>query len=280
MTIAVEQLKKSINAVGGLPTLPGIVQKISRITADVKSSAQDLSNVISKDQVLSSRILRLVNSPIYGFPGRISSIKHAIVLLGFNVVKGLMLGTAVFDFAGGVGRGLWEHSLGCGILSRRIAKELRMPEFEEVMISGLLHDLGKVVLANVAPVEYRAVVQRARERRLHIAQAEREIIGADHTEVAGWVAEHWNFPSQLAEPLTFHHRPSSANGAKEATAAVHLADILARGLSYGSPGDMVMSPIDHSAFYSLRLSFAQIDKIIEDAEIEYASGVDVFDLGD
>ena len=119
MPITAKSLEKRVTDLSHLPTLPGVVQNISKLADDKKSSAADVADIISKDQVITAKVLRLVNSPVYGFPGRISSITHALVLLGFNVVKGLVLGTAVFDSLGKENSGMWEHSLGCAVLSRR-----------------------------------------------------------------------------------------------------------------------------------------------------------------
>lgn len=276
MAITAERLEKEVAGLSNLPTLPSVVKHISRMVEDRNSSASDIGEAIAKDQVLSAKILRLVNSPVYGFPGRISSVTHALVLLGFNVVKGLVLGTAVFDTLAKSARGLWEHSLGCAIVTRRIAKELGIPDPEEIMIAGLLHDLGKAVMAHLAPEDAAAARRLANANRQHIAIAERDIFSVDHARVASWIARDWHLPPRLNEALTYHHRPDLAKTNKRAVAVVHLADILTRSLGYGDPGDPTMPPLDHAAFQELGISFEQIDHIIAQAELEYAAGADIF----
>lgn len=280
MAITLEQLEKRVLGISNMPTLPGVVKSVGRMVEDRDSSASDIAEIIAKDQVLSARILRLINSPVYGFPGRISSVTHALVLLGFNVVKGLVLSTAVFDTFAKQAIGLWEHSLGCAILSRRIAKELSVPDVEEIMIAGLLHDLGKAILSFVAEREFESAVRAARSERCHIAVAERETFGIDHAHVAGWICQQWHLPPRLSDALVYHHRPDLSKSHPRITAIVHLADILARGMGYGSPGDATMPPLDHAAFQSLGISYEQIDHVLEQAELEYASGVDIFGIGD
>lgn len=281
MTTTAQQLETQIAALGSLPTLPAVVQKICKMADDKSSSASDAAQVIAMDQVLCSKILRMVNSPIYGFPGRISTVKHALVLLGFNVVKGLLLGSAVFSkMVNGRNRALWQHSLGCAVISRRIAREISLPDAEEVMVAGLLHDLGKVVLAQVAGADYDVVLQVAQASGTYIGQAEQDVLGTDHARVGGTLAKQWCFPPRLSEPLQFHHAPGKAVQSRDVTAVVHLADILARGMGYGSPGDTSMPALDQEAFQSLRLSFPQLDKIIEDADAEYSAGAALFDTGD
>lgn len=281
MTTTAQQIESRIAALSTLPTLPAVVKKISKMADDHRSSAGDIAQVIGMDQVLCSKILRMVNSPIYGFPGRISTIKHALVLLGFNVVKGLVLGSTVFSqMVNGRSQQLWEHSLGCAVLSRRIARELGLPDVEEVMVAGLLHDLGKVALAHVAGPDYDLALDVAGTNSGYIGQAEIDVFGVDHARIGGWLSEHWCFPPRLAEPLQFHHAPLEAKHSRDVTAVVHLADILARGMGYGFPGDGSMPALNAEAFQSLRLSFAQLDRIIEDADAEYVSGAALFQLGD
>ncbi len=271
-----EELQREVRELANLPTLPGVLRKVTSMVEDKKSSASDMADIISSDQVLSSKVLRLVNSPVYGFPGRISSITHAVVLLGFNVVKGLVLSTAVFDTMGKHGKGLWEHSLGCAVISRRIAKALNMPDSEEVMIAGLLHDIGKVALRYMRPRDYALAIECAKRDQVHVVLAEKEVFGVHHMRVASWLTEQWHFPARLAEPLQYHHTPGRANAGRDVTNVVHLADILARGMGYGFPGDNAMPPLDHEAYQSLRLSFDQIDQILEESEMEYKAGSDVF----
>lgn len=274
-----EHIERLIEDLSNLPTLPGVVKILTAMVESERVSASEIGGIIARDQVLSAKILRLVNSPIYGFPGRISSITHALVLLGFNVVKGLVLGTAVFETMAGDARGLWEHSLGTAVVSRRIAKALGMRESEEVMVAGLLHDLGKVVLSFIAPEAYRDAMEQATEQNCHVAVTEQAVFGLDHTRVAWRIAERWHLPARLTAALTYHHNPGRAKQHRETVAVVHVADILARGMGYGHPGDWTMPPLDHEAFHSLGLSFEVIDRILEEAEREFSAGVDLLQLG-
>ena len=280
MSLTSEQLQRKVAGLNNLPTLPSVVRNLSRLVEDQKSSAADIGELIAKDQVISAKILRLVNSPAYGFPGRISSITHALVLLGFNVVKGLVLGTTVFDSFGDKAKKLWEHSLGCAFMSRRIAKELNIQDVEEVMIAGLLHDLGKAVISFLAPTEFARILEIAEEDHCHIAVVEREFFGVDHAMVASWVCEQWHLPERLREAISLHHRPDSAKKGGLVTSVVHVADILSRGMGYGFPGDISMPPLSHTAFQSLGLSYEQIDSILQLTEMEFKAGGDIFAAGD
>ncbi|MFP4172601.1 MAG: HDOD domain-containing protein [Candidatus Hydrogenedentota bacterium] len=274
----VDKLEKRVQGLVKLPTLPSVMRRVSMLTENEEISATEVADVIAADQVLSTKILRFVNSPMYGFPGRISSIKHAVVLLGFNVVKGLVLGTTIFETLGPRGRELWNHSLGCAILSRHIGRAMGLPDVEEVMTAGLLHDIGKVILIYTAEAEWEAAAAKAEKESLHIATAERAVFGADHARVANWIATRWRFPKRLIEPLTYHHQPWLAKEYASVTAAVHLANILARGMGYGYTGDTVMPQLHHESFETLGVSFEQIEALLAEAEGEYEAGVDIFSM--
>lgn len=276
MPLNAERIQKRVQDLSSLPTLSGVVRFVSSLADQDRTTAQDLGKVIAKDQVLSAKILRLVNSPFYGFPGRISSVSHAIVLLGFNVVKGLALSTSVFEALARESEGLWQHSLGVAVLSRRMAKALNLPEPEEIMIAGLLHDLGKVVLAHMDIGEYREAIAEAHARKAHIGAVEAERFEMDHARVGSLVADAWHLPDRLHMAMAHHHAPARAKSHRETVAVVHVADILARGMGYGDPGDGVLPPLDHEAFHSVGLSYHRIDQVLIEAEREYNSGIDLF----
>ncbi len=276
MTLSATQLKREVDNLSNLPTLPGIVKFVAAMVEDESSNAQEIGQVIARDQVLSAKILRLVNSPFYGFPGRISSVPHAVVLLGFNVVKGLVLSAAVFDNLATETKGLWQHSLGTAVLSRRIARILNLPEPDEILVAGLLHDLGKVILSFLTEEDYKKAVSVAHEKHVHIAEAETQVFGFDHTTVAQWVAEAWHLPERLSRAMTCHHAPGNAQPNQQIAAVVHIADILARGLNYGQPGDPTMPSFDPATLDFLGLTMDHIRQVIQEADREYTAGVSVF----
>jgi putative nucleotidyltransferase with HDIG domain len=272
-------IRERVAELASLPTVPDAVRQVSQMAASRRTNASDIADVIVRDQALTAHILRLVNSPVYGFPGRIASVSHAVVLLGFNVIKGIVLGTAVFDRLGDGMQGLWEHSLGTALFSRRIARELKLPDAEDLLVPGLLHDLGKLALSHLFSHDYGRIVAAAEARRCHVAEIEQRVLGVSHEAVGDWLAEQWHFPQRLREPLRHHHAPDAATGAPDVCATVHLADILARTMEYGYPGDLSMPPAHHEAIARLGLDQSQVDRILEDTELEMAAGAGVFSRG-
>tara|TARA_R110001592_G_scaffold77247_5_gene232618 strand:- start:55 stop:903 length:849 start_codon:yes stop_codon:yes gene_type:complete len=279
MVMSAEMLKRKVEDLSSLPTLPAFITVITSMVEDDSSNAQEIGEIIQRDQVLSAKLLKLVNSPIYGFPRRISSVTHALVLLGFNVVKGLVLSTAVFSDMAKDTSGLWDHSLGTALISRRIGEELGVSDPEECMIAGLLHDLGKVILSHLALEDYIQVMKAAHDRGVHIAEIEREVFGVDHTRIALWLALRWHLPDRLTDALTYHHAPSRAKCSQQMATIVHLADILARAQEYGEPGDGTLPPMDHEAVAALELSDDQIEQIMQDADQQYREGATAMTMG-
>ncbi|HOV60834.1 MAG TPA: HDOD domain-containing protein [Candidatus Hydrogenedentes bacterium] len=271
----VDFVRRKVQDLATLPTLPGIVRAVVAMMDNADAGPRDVAELVSHDQVMSAKILRLVNSPLYGFPGRISSVSHALVLLGFNVVRGLVLSMAVFDHFSSRVPGLWGHSLGTALVARALARQLGRKDAEEVMIAALLHDLGKVVLAHLFPEHYAWALSMASERRCHVSEAEREVFSVDHTLAGAWISQAWHLPARVEDVMVFHHTPRAAKNAPPDAALAQLADALARAMEYGDPGDPVMPRVDADAINSLGLADLQVSNAIKIAEVEFRQGVDV-----
>jgi len=142
----IRTIRSSIEKINTLPTIPNVLKKLLKMLENPATSLNDIGHFISHDPIITTKVLRMINSPIYGFPGRIYSVNQAVILLGLNVVKGLLLSVSVYDLMKKVMMGLWEHSLACAITSRLMAKKKGLKEPEESSIAGLLHDIGKVAL--------------------------------------------------------------------------------------------------------------------------------------
>ncbi len=255
--------KKKVQLIKNLPTLPGMIDKISRAVDSKRFSAADIGKLISKDQVLTAKVLKLANSAFFGFSRKVGSLTQALVLLGFDVVKGLILTSSVFDLMKGQSAELWRHSMAVATVSNIIATEIGMEEVEEVGLAGLLHDLGKVVL-RVHMIEDRQSIDELVEvEEMPVRDAEREVLGFDHTQVGQWLAESWKLPEQLLEPIRWHHKPEASRQAPKYTAVVHFADILVRAYGCGDGGDPWVPPLDRHAMKLLALDSAKLRNIID-----------------
>jgi len=214
-----------------LPTIPVLLARILAVVDGERSSTRDLVEVMQRDQVLTARVLRLANSGFFGFAREVSTLPRAIMILGFSTVRSLALGVKVWETFVGHGGAtlseLWEHSALVGAAARLIAQRVRAAEPEEVFTAGLLHDVGRVVLALRFPAEYSAVLATGEARNAPpLEERERGTFGIDHAQAGAWLAETWALPAMIVEAAATHHRPIAAGAALRGPVIVNLANRL------------------------------------------------------
>lgn len=251
MALDSSKLRANIESITDLPTLPTVVARITQRVSNPATNAADVGKLIEQDQALTTKVLRLVNSAYYGFPRQIKSIQHAVVILGFNKIKTIIITASVFGaFAGKKGIGLsledfWQHSLGTAIASKVTAETIGIAHVaEDAFIGGLLHDIGKVVMDQYQPLIYTPIVKYAQDKGILLVAAEREVMGLTHAEVGEWMMEKWRLPPIIVNMVAAHHKPNSIMDRREVVTAIHLGDIFARALGIGSGGDNRMPEID------------------------------------
>ena len=267
-----EETRRLVQRIVDLPTLPIVVPQVMRLVEDQRSSAGDLARVIGSDQALATRILRLANSAFYGFRREIVTINHAVVLLGFDTVKSIVLAATVFetlsdgDVVSSFDRGeFWLHVGAVAAGARQVAKTLRVADPEAAFVGGLLHDVGKVVLDRFFYRRYAEAARLAGATPCLIRDAESSLFSVNHAEVGRWLAERWRFPAAIVEPVAFHHRPAAASPShRELTAVVHLADILTRNAGIGSGGDGLVPLPDAEVLHRLKIGPAHLGRWTEE----------------
>ena len=265
MTENRSDLKRIIMDTKTLPTLPSVIYKLNSLSENDKSSIQEMARIVSSDQVISARVLRLANSPSYGFY-RVSTISNAMILLGVNVVKSLALSSSIFAIMEKNIVGLWEHSLGVGAAANIIARKLGLPECEEIATAGLLHDIGKVLISIKCSDAEKEILELVRERRIYTMEAEREIIDTDHAEVGGWLSKCWFLPDKLSEPIAFHHDVAESVNHRIKTAVVHIADILINASGFSDSGESFVPPMQKIAWDTLKLNEQLLAEIVDEVE--------------
>ncbi len=260
------QFLEMIKDIRSLPTIPGIVIKILSSIDDERTSFKEISSLIASDQTLSARVLRLANSPFYSVKNKISSISQAMLMLGSNAVKGLVLSTVVFKMMEKSAMGLWEHSLGTATAAHIIAKALKVAKAEEISTAALLHDIGKVIIRTKLKDEYEELLLQVEEKGISIKEAEMAWLDTDHTEIGEWAGRTWNLPEELIEPIACHHDVERSKAHQERTAIVHLADILVMASGFGFSGDRFVPPIQEAAYKVLDLNDPILEALIEEIE--------------
>lgn len=255
-----------------LPTLPVMVEKILSMAQEDKTTAKDLAETISKDQAISNKILRLSNSAYYGMMKEIDSIPRAITIIGFNEVISLTIGMSVISaFSEGSGsgknfnmKGMWLHSLGCAFAARKTSKKLGIIQAEQIFISGLLHDMGKVIFALYFPDEYTAAFEYSKENESDLYKSEKHILGIDHAALSGLLMERWSFPDSIMMPARYHHSVDKCPP-KYHTLAMIIAfsDYLSQMAEFGENW-AVKIPLILKIRDQLGLSKADSEQMIED----------------
>lgn len=266
-------LRNRIEKLGDLPTLPHVVQRLAAMIGRPTVSTEEIGSIIEKDQVLAAKVLRLANSPFYGFPSRIGSVTHAVIVLGFNVVKGLTLCASALNIMKDAGMDqLWRHSLGVAITANFLAARLEIRNPEELFVAGLLHDIGKVVLYVKWPevgTSIKDTLQVGGDRSLF--DAEQDVTGLSHADIGGCLANAWHLPITLREPILYHHNPTLAKDASMQTAIVHVADILVKGLACGNPGDDIVPSLSKAAWDMVGLDERSLNECIEKVSSEFVT---------
>ncbi|KMQ50600.1 metal dependent phosphohydrolase [Chitinispirillum alkaliphilum] len=243
------RIKRITQSIIGLPTLPTVVSKMLEMIDNPRTSASTLARLISTDQALTAKILKLANSAYYGFSREISTVNMAIVVLGFNTVKDMGLWLSVFDVfkkssdsnSFDIVR-FWEHSVACGIAARMVARNTQSRYAGEAFVAGLLHDIGKVVLNQYFNKDFLEILQKAQESSLE--DAEKEILGIGHGRIGAWLAEKWNLPSMISETILHHHQPWESKKEQDFVAIITLADLLCHLTETGNSGRAVVPVYD------------------------------------
>lgn len=257
-----EKVRLIVEKASNLPTLPDVVMRIAEMVDSPQTTGRQLGAEIAKDQVISAKVLKLVNSGFYGFSQTISTIPHAVTMLGFNAVKSLVLSCSVLDSMNEAFPGLWEHSMACARTCTLIADHLGMSDAEELSTIGLLHDLGKVVVYQILEGAFTRVRLRVEKKHMLVYQAEEEVLGVNHGEVGGWLLEKWALPAKLTAPIVDHHDFRPRRDHAERTALVHLADILCRAEAFGNGGDRKIPRLDPSALVLLDMTIDDVREVM------------------
>jgi HD-like signal output (HDOD) protein len=285
MTMEKAKVLCELEKIENLPTLPIVVQQIQKLIASPNSNMVQIASIIAKDQAITARVIRLINSAFYGMGGKVTSIQQSIVLLGLNTVKNLVLGVSVVkmfeDPAGGTSpfdrQKFWMHTFACALGAKAIAKKTNMREPEDFFLAGLLHDIGILVLDQFFHRDFIGVMQDAAERKIDYVKAEQDKLGLTHAEIGEYMGRKWKIPEVLVHSIRYHHRPLFAAtelaGSIQVIAAVHVADIMAsnRGIDMGYGNGT--KPCDEQALKCIGLSMPEIEMIFDDVEKEIKSVV-------
>jgi putative nucleotidyltransferase with HDIG domain len=237
-----KEITTLVQRIEAIPPLPMVARQVMELLQDEETPMGKIAELVEKDISLASRILTLANSPFYGTLSKVSSIDHALVLLGLNEVRAALLAISVHRFFSGQSeasrasgrekRHLWRHAIVCSQTAKMLANHFKVEGADAIFLAALLHDVGKVVMQCFLPPLFRRVAAEVKEKKHPFSKAERRIIGATHYQVAAKLLQQWQFPARIILPVFFHHAPWHAKEFSNAAAIVYLANRLAHMAGY------------------------------------------------
>ena len=245
---------------GDLPPLPQVASQVLRVSADPDANAEDLRKVIAMDQALTSQILKISNSAMFGMVREVTTLTQAIMTLGFSTIKSVVIASSAKNLyhRGTVGlqeRLIWEHALVSAMASRAFAKSLRFPRVEEAFIGGLLHDIGKSVLGVKFPERYGTLLRMVYNQEGVCLNLELDTFGFDHAMVGEALVSQWNLATSLQAAVRWHHDPIQAQEThRELAAIVALANHMALEEKVGIGNPQHLEGASMQAMEILKLS--------------------------
>jgi putative nucleotidyltransferase with HDIG domain len=257
-----------------LPEIPAVVFELNEVIGNPMSSAVQIAEVVNRSPSLTALLLKIVNSSFYGFPSEIDKVSQAVTLIGTREISGLALGISILSTFKTIPKEIIDmhsflkHSLACGIFSRVIAAHLNSNQTEQLFASGLLHDIGRLILYIHFPKESHNTITRSRNRSKLLFKEETDYLGCDHAEVGKQLLKQWKLPLIIENCVFYHHNPSEAQQAVPAT-IVHLADIVVNSLGIGSSGEKFVPPLDSAAWENLEFPISSIEKVIGQATHQF-----------
>lgn len=276
-------LKDIILNAKDLPAMPHVASKVLELAGNPETTAAKLQKVIQDDQAMAARILKIANSALYGCSRQIKTLTEAIVMLGFNTIRSLVVTSAARNMYLAEGktmglkeRLLWEHSIGCAIACRILVTPRHPMYAEEAFLAGLMHDIGKLVLNQYASDVFDQVVQEVYNEGRNFAAVERELLGFDHTEVGAMLVTKWKLSPVMEEAIRFHHTESEFSRDRLILCYLDLANSLCKrqGIGFVEAPDLDLVNLPSNKV--LGLSAAELDVMAQQLGDTLESEMEIF----
>lgn len=279
-TIAVDnKVRQVVSNIRNLPTPPIVFHQIQKVIGDPKVSAGHVAAILSEDPAMSVKVLKLTNSAFYGLTREVDSVKQAVVIIGMEAIKNLVLSASVLDMFKGKNVDLefqerfWRHSLATAFCSRLLARNLDARgeiDPDTAFSAGLLHDIGKIVIACFLPEEYaRYRDARVTDRESATWQVEEQALGYTHAQIGALLSVQWKLPHTLGESITFHHHPATAITQDPVIHLVHLANYIAKRTFYDREDQYLVGTVEDAVLEHLKVSREDLDSYGEALRQEY-----------
>jgi HD-like signal output (HDOD) protein len=261
-------------------SLPLIHDRLTQAINNPRASFSDITSIISEDQGLCFRILKLANSPMFGYHKNIDSITKAATIIGTQQLRDMALAVSAI----GVFRHIpdnvinmssfWKHSITTGIVARTIATIRRESNVERFFVTGILHDIGQLILLTSIPVLMIDMISQSIQSDLPLYNVQKSQLGFDHADVGGELLKKWKIPVIIAEPVSNHHNPNSATAYPLESALLHVADLIAHTLQAGSSGESAVPELKTEAWELLDIPACSLATIIDQTDRQLSNAID------
>ena len=265
-------IRNLLEKIDEISSLPEIYTSINEAINHPMKGMADIANIISSDPGLSSRLLKLANSPFYGFPSAIDDISQALILIGTSQTRDLALATCVTTMFSSIPsnmvdmRSFWEHSIACGTAARVLATCTGEVNTERFFLAGILHDIGRIAIFNWFPEGAHKIMETAADKKQLLHTLEKETFGFDHADAGGALLSHWGLPGRITEMVEFHHNPLQTPHYVLESSFVHVADIIVHALELGQNGQRFVPPLDEQALVNTGVNPEQLHEIMQQTE--------------
>ncbi len=274
-----ESAEEFVRGTPEIQSLPDVFCRINEVIDQSHSSASDIAKIVMEDPGLSSRLLRLVNSSLFSFPGEIDTISRAIAIVGTQQIRDLALATCVIEMFEDVPtefinmQSYWEHCIATAVCARLLAEYREESNVERYFVAGLLHDIGSIVIYLRGGRKLKRLVTRCTREGQNLLTAERATFGFDHTDVGRELLKLWGLPGILQEAVGAHHKPVRAKRFPHVANITHVAEFLVEARDFGSNGEHRVSPVSEAAWLDLGLSSELLPLLYRDLQDQWRASL-------
>ena len=278
-----EEILKKLDSIKDIPTLPTIVFELNELLQDPNTPITDISDIIEKDQAMSLRVLKLVNSAFYGIHKEVNDIGNAIVLLGFNTVRNAIVSLGVINSFSGIKSlegfdisDFWKHSLAVAVVSKSLAENTKIASPDSCFVGGLLHDIGKVILAQYFQDLFEKVWNAAKRENISFYEAEKKEISIDHGRIGAHLATNWELSESFIDVIRWHHDVRNDSENKKMILIIYLSDIIVNSYNADPDGNIDLSVMHPAASKFLKKQLGDVDSWFAEIENDIQSSYQFF----
>ncbi len=264
-----DYIRPYVQKIKKLPTLPLIAEEILRLVNNDLITVDKLEKIIENDPAITAKVLSVSNSAYFGIKTPTKSLGNAIMRIGFNNVKNVAIGVSLMTVMdGGIKNRVLEynrifnHSVTVGFIARMMTKEIKCRVSEEVLMDGILHDIGYLILSKYFTEDYKKVLEDYKKTG-SLLESEKAVFGFTHAEIGHWLAEKWKLPANVMDTILYHHNPSLAKKNMKRVALIHIADYISSKIKIPPTKESPNYPLDPEALSVLDLSEEAFNALVE-----------------